>query len=49
MNFPEFSDKIYIQYNKAPQKCLEFFDKFEQVKLEKKITKMLKELKKNKQ
>jgi len=28
MNFPEFSDKIYNSYNKAPEKCLEFFDKF---------------------
>jgi len=28
MNFPEFSDKIYNPYNKAPQKCLEFVDKF---------------------
>jgi len=27
-NFPELSDKIYNLYNKAPQKCLEFFDKF---------------------
>jgi len=27
-NFPECSDKIYNSYNKAPQKCLEFFDKF---------------------
>ena len=27
-NFPEFSDKIYNSYNKALQKCLEFFDKF---------------------
>jgi len=27
-NFPEFSDKIYNPYNKAPEKCLEFFDKF---------------------
>jgi len=27
-NFPEFSDKIYNSYNKAPQKCLEYFDKF---------------------
>jgi len=27
-NFPEFSDKMYNPYNKAPQKCLKFFDKF---------------------
>jgi len=27
-DFPEFSDKIYNPDNKAPQKCLEFFDKF---------------------
>jgi len=26
--FPEFSDKFYNPYNKAPQNCLEFFDKF---------------------
>jgi len=25
VNFSEFSDKIYNPYNKAPQKCLEFF------------------------
>jgi len=25
---PEFSDKIFNPYNKAPQKCLKFFDKF---------------------
>jgi len=31
-NFPEFSDKKYNLYNKAPQKCLEFFDKFGLVK-----------------
>jgi len=29
--FPEFSDKIYSPYNKAPQKCLAFFDKFGEV------------------
>jgi len=28
MNFQEISDKIYNPYNKAPQKCIEFFDKF---------------------
>ena len=28
-NFPEFSNKIYNPYNKAPQKCLEFFDMFD--------------------
>ena len=28
-NFPELSDKIYNPYSKAPQKCLEFFDKFD--------------------
>jgi len=27
-NFPEFFDKIYNPYNEAPQKCLEFLDKF---------------------
>jgi len=27
-NFPEFSDKIYNPYNKAPQEYLEYFDKF---------------------
>jgi len=27
-NIPDFSDKIYNPYNKAPQKCLEFLDKF---------------------
>jgi len=27
-DFPEFSDKIYNSYNKAPQKCLECLDKF---------------------
>jgi len=42
-NFAEFSDKIYNPYNKAPQKFLEFFDKFGQVKWEKKMSKMLKE------
>jgi len=26
--FPKFSDKICNPYNKVPQKCLEFFDKF---------------------
>jgi len=26
--FPEFSNKIYNSYNKAPQKRLAFFDKF---------------------
>jgi len=31
-NFREFSDKIYNSYNKAPQKYLEFFDKFDKVK-----------------
>ena len=35
-NFLEFSDKIYNPYNKSPQKSLEFFDKFGQVKQEKK-------------
>ena len=42
-NFPEFSDKIYNSYNKTLQKFLEFFDKFGQVKWEKKMSKMLKE------
>jgi len=27
--FREFSNKIYNPYNKAPQKYLEFFDKFD--------------------
>jgi len=27
-NFPEFSDQIYNPYNKSPQKCLQFFNKF---------------------
>ena len=33
---PELFDKIYNPYYKAPQKRLEFFDKFGQVKQEKK-------------
>ena len=41
-NFRQFSDKIYNPYNKAQQKCLEFFYKFDQVKQDKKTTKMLK-------
>jgi len=28
-NFREFSNKIYNPYNKAQQKYLEFFDKFD--------------------
>ena len=41
-NFLEFSNKIYNPYNKAQQKCLEFFERFDQVKQEKKTSKMLK-------
>ena len=44
MNFLEFSDKIYNHYNKASQKCLEFFDKFGQVKQEKKDVKNAKKI-----
>ena len=39
MNFSKFSDKIYNPQNKAPQKYLEFFNKFGQVKQEKKDVK----------